>query len=182
MSGFTLIEMLIAMTISGMILVGVYGAFSASNRTVRSLDYHEQESQNLNYSCEVMQKDIRSALPAAKGESYNLWNRNEMRFKVRVGSVGEGVVHYRIKDNKLVREFKPLGKQSESLPGGIQKEQKLVVANGVTGLDFSYYSDGNWQGSMRIKQWPRAIKVVMGLGESKENKKRYSQIIRTEVN
>lgn len=175
--GFTLLELLIALSISGMILVAVYGAFAAANRATRTLDASESRRLNLSYACRMLQRDLRSAVPPPAGEEGdNLWGVTECRFKSLAGDGTKGVVCYRLAEGKLERLYKPAAQGGKAAA----PERKDAVAGGVTKVAFNYFTEGNWKDSLRPKQWPAAVAAELTFGEGAEAST-FRQVVRLEV-
>jgi len=181
-AGFTLIEMLLSITISGILLVAAYGLFSAANRTTRTLDAQDARMQSLTNACAVLQQDLAAALPqAAREEPRSLWNANECRFRIRSGSDREGWVHFRQMEATLEREFEPSGPQNDALPGGVQAKSKRPIARGIRKVVFSYYAEGDWRDGLRPKQWPEMVRARLVLGEANGTEASFLRTIRVET-
>ena len=181
-AGFTLLEMLIAMSISGIILVAAYGAFSAVTRASRTLDAREVEMRNLNVACAALQEDLRAAVRPPAGETgKNIWKSDTCGFQLTCGENRLATVQYRLRQHRLERDYRPEKEEKEARAGSRGRKSKKAVAESVYGLSFAYYADGNWQDQLRAKQWPAAVRVSFRFGKDRKLATTYRQVIRLEV-
>ena len=147
-SGFTLIEMILALAIFGMIAAVVYSAFYFGHRAVISGERAADESQRMRLAEELIGRQIRSAVfyfahhdddkvPFFFGSS------DGMTFVTSApqsaGGAGLAVVTYKLVDGKLVLEertaFTPDDLYSPPTDAHVER---AVLLEGFTRLKFEY--------------------------------------------
>ena len=179
-AGFTLLEMLVAISISGIILAASYGTFATANRTTRTIDAHEARVQNLRHACAALQQDLRCAVPPAPdGTRRTRWSTNGCRFVTWHGDRGRVLVRYAMEKDELVRTAEPLDVGAE---GERQTSTTAAVARGVRDARFAYCCADSWQERLRPKQWPQAVRLQLNLAKGSGRQGRaYTQVIRVEA-
>lgn len=162
--GFTLIEVIIAITIVSMIAVIIGSAFNIGIRAWNKGDTEIDDSQRLRFFSEKLAEQIKSAYPyqidkdgkkniAFQGESDSLWF-------VTLSGKGFKWVSYSIKNNKFM------------LGHGIIPDKKILekissegeaIESEVSKIEFEYFSteDNDWKKSWESdKALPAAIKII----------------------
>lgn len=148
------------MTISGLILSAVYGAFSVANRTTRRLDAHDERLQNLRSLCNAVRADARVASPGGAEEGAEIvWGERECGFVILLPGSRQAAVRYRLQGDRLLRFYEPLGAVDPEAPESVREAHVRPVAGQVGSIRFEYLADGNWQTRLRRKQWPQAIRL-----------------------
>ncbi len=182
-AGFTLLEMLVAITIGSIIMAAAYGTFAAVTRTARRVDDHNAMIQNLRFACGALRRDLGSAVPAPAGNAArNKWAGNSCRFTVWCDEDMQALVRYEYRNRSLVRRAKPLGKNlgNRGRQGRGALRREMVVARNVSGVRFQYYAEKSWQDRLRPKQWPRAIRLILKLGPDPKTAFTFAQVMNVE--
>lgn len=147
-AGFTLLEMVLALVIFGMIAAIVYSAFYFGHRAVVSGERAADENQRIRLAEELIGRQVRSTVYAwAKHDEENvpyfLGAADGMTFVTSApqsrGGTGLAVVTYRFVDGKLVMEersnFRPDDLYS---PPSDAHVERAVLLEGFTSFRFDY--------------------------------------------
>ncbi len=147
-AGFTLIEMVIAMVIFGMIAAVVYSAFYFGHRAVTSGERAADENQRMRLAVEFLGRQVRStvyyfAKHDEESVAFFLGYADGMSFVTSApqshGGTGLAAVTYRLVDGKLVVEertnFRPTDLYS---PPANARVERAVLLEGFTSLRFEY--------------------------------------------
>lgn len=148
-AGFTLLEMVLALVIFGMISAVVYSAFYFGHRAVTSGERSADENQRMRLAEEMLGRHVRSAVYywAHSDEEddvpFFLGASDGMTFVTSApqsrGGTGLAVVTYRLADGKLVVEervnFTPDDLYAPSADAHVQR---AVLLEGFTSFRFEY--------------------------------------------
>jgi len=181
-AGFTLLEMILAMVIFGMIAAIVYSAFYFGHRAVASGERAADENQRMRLVEEILGRQIRSAVYyfARHDEeqvAYFLGSSDAVSFVTSApqsrGGTGLAVVTYRLAEGRLVLEertnFTP--DQLYKVPADARSE-RAVLLEGFSSLRFEYLPkeevDAAWTDKWDARDddsLPAAVRVTIeGLG------------------
>lgn len=161
-NGFTLIEVLIAASITVIILVGVYGAFSSGIFGYRNIESNLATTQAAIKVFERINLDLRNSFAYSSDRAGFEGNESEMRFFTLTDAFS--FVSYSLEDDKLMRlcrkNQKALNIDSEIKP--------VVLGTNATELVFSY---GYLNPETNVLEWkeewkemcllPLAVKVKL---------------------
>ena len=151
-TGFTLLELLLAMTLGGMVLTAVYGTFSVSVDTQRRIARVASRTQAWRFFTERLRSDVKNLLvedETLRGDqntlTLNLARAEEVRYERRDTAGSKQV-------RRIVRT------------GDDDSGSETVVFEGVEKLSFRYFSDGKWLDKSE-EGLPRAVEcTVRGIG------------------
>jgi general secretion pathway protein J len=155
--GFTLIELVIAFTILGLILVVLYGSFYLSERAVAKAAVRADESQNLRTREEILAGYIRSAFPyrvsARDAAVYFIGSDRDVEFisSLSTSLGGRGMSRVRISSDvsnsgaALVLEEEMPVRVGEKGSGGGGYRNNILLAEGLRGLRIEYLDSGTDQ-------------------------------------
>lgn len=157
--GFTLVEMLIASVILSLVISTVYFTYRTALNNSRKLQAKIELYQNAQAALDTICSDLRGAFSYLKG------NKDQITFTtsyvgphVETRKIGMAVVKYYLRDGLLQEEKLP-----EGLVKGLPTEaHNTLVTPLVTGLDFSYFTDGQWSNewdSEISRKLPQSVKV-----------------------
>ena len=145
-AGFTLLELVLAMTLAGMVLTAVYTTFSVSVDTQRRIARVASRTQAWRFFTERLRADVKNLLvedETLRGDretlTLNLAQAEEVRYERR-DTAG----------SKQVRRIVLTG----------ESESETVVFEGVEKLSFRYFSDGKWLDKSE-KGLPRAVECTV---------------------
>ncbi len=183
-AGFTLVEVVIALTMLSIMVAILYGAFAVSERVTAKAQARADASQSLRTFEEVLGGYIRSAYP------YRLSPRDpaiyftgddrgvEFISSLSTGLGGRGMSRVRIsaeavgsRGATLVLEEEMPVRVGDKAMGGGGYRNNILLANGLRGLRFEYLDPGsdpqkpqeNWLDEWDGKQkrvLPRAVRIV----------------------
>lgn len=142
--GFTLLEVLIAMTIFSVVMVGAMTLFSSNQDAYRRGQLRAEIQQNARVALQMASREIRSAGYDVSGVMAGLTsptaiqvaNSNRLTFVADV--TGDGVLNqvtYRRQGSQLIREFSSWTGSAFSSPASGE------VADGIGLLTFAYFDD-----------------------------------------
>lgn len=177
-NGFTLIEVTIAITLTVLIVVTLYGAFYLSHRAVVKSQRRSEESQRLRSAGDLLASYIRSAYPyrpsreapaiffSGQGErltfvsalSSGMGGRGMAEITISWEDEGDGAGHLALEETAPLR----LGGQGEGSGYG----NSVVLAEGVRELQIEYL-DPQSEEEHWVDQWdgtekrilPRAVRL-----------------------
>jgi general secretion pathway protein J len=170
--GFTLVEMLIALTLLGITLSIAYGSLAVANKTTKLVRDSHQETESLRTSFFFLSKYF-SRLDTGEIDSKTLsGTQHELFFTANVAlnlTGGSALYHFRLHQNytpnaktQLILTYEPANGSSQ----GLKVEQVLAEYRGK--LLFSYNisptkSDGSllWLDSWSDLKLPARIKIFM---------------------
>ena len=144
--GVTLIELLVALVICGIIIAGIYRVFIAQTRAYTVQDQVVEVQQNIRGAMELMLRDIRMAgyksnispvtlvTPIFPGDNSLAVKTDAIRVEYQKGVNNNTVVYYRDAAQNLKRELYVNGAPDASNP-------EIILQN-VTALNFTYGVDG----------------------------------------
>jgi len=176
-TGFTLLELMVALLLTSFLALMVYSAFSLSLRGVRRSQAAAEKMQELRVGQNLLQRSLSSAIPGTLDtriyfvgdsqemrfftllplEAYNLGGAYHWRVILGQDEAGEGVL--------AVEETRNLNWRRD--PEGVEIRQ--IVIHQVTGLRFVYGQGeeefASWDGksTMRLPEWVRVELNLKGL-------------------
>ncbi len=146
-SGFTLLELLIAMTLLGFILALLFGGLHLGSRSWDAGDARAEKSTRLTLLQEFLRRELNQVTPyfwkntvnpelAFDGEQ----NRLNMvaPIAVHLGPGGLFLLALGLDDNKLVLMQAPPDSDSKDF-SALDESEKVVLADHVESLDFAYF-------------------------------------------
>jgi general secretion pathway protein J len=155
--GFTLVELVIAFTILGLMLVVLYGSFYLSERAVAKAAVRADESQSLRTREEILAGYIRSAFPyrlsPRDASVYFIGSDRDVEFisALSTGLGGRGMSRVRISSDvsnsgaALVLEEEMPVRVGDKGSGGGGYRNNILLAEGLRGLRFEYLDPGSDQ-------------------------------------
>ncbi|MCI4355196.1 MAG: prepilin-type N-terminal cleavage/methylation domain-containing protein [Thermoplasmata archaeon] len=180
-SGFTLLEVVLAMTLLALVVAICYGAFHLGIRAVEKGEVAVVTTQRLRVASDVIIRQIKSAVPyAVRNEDDDVYpyfegSGTSMRFVTTAGMQSGGslaVVEYRLEEDPtrlVMREgvaFSPDGLGHGKL--GMSEERSVVLLDGFRTVSFEYMlNDGadtewrrSWDGHVE-EMLPAAVRVLI---------------------
>ncbi|MBI4528560.1 MAG: prepilin-type N-terminal cleavage/methylation domain-containing protein [Deltaproteobacteria bacterium] len=177
-SGFTLIELTIAITLVALMAVILYGAFHLGNRAVEKFQSRSEESQTLRASGELLAGYLRSAFPYRSSPRdpaiFFAGNEHELSFISALSRSlgGRGMSEIRIywsddggRTGTLALEEKmPVRLESQADGGGYRSH--IVLRQGIRDFRIEY-QDSRGEGEDWVERWegkerqalPRAVRL-----------------------
>jgi prepilin-type N-terminal cleavage/methylation domain-containing protein len=151
-SGFTLVELMVAMSIFLLILVGIFQVFDPSSRAYSTTERKLDVQQNARVAMDVMSRQIRMA--GYFPENIDADNTNDLSNSIQVatesalaiagdldGTGASNVFTFCLTSAGLWRVKGPIGvAASYTCPSGVQSD---LLAESVTGLSFAYFDVNN---------------------------------------
>jgi len=180
-AGFTLLEVVLAMTLLALVMAICYGAFHLGIRAVEKGEVAVVTTQRLRVASDVIIRQIKSAVPyAVRNEDDDVYpyfegSATSMRFVTTAGMQSGGslaVVQYRLEEDptRLVMQegvaFSPDGLGRGRL--GMSEERSVVLLDGFRTVSFEYMlNDGadtewrrSWDGHVE-EMLPAAVRVMI---------------------
>jgi len=170
--GFTLIEILLALLISSLVLVSIYGVFSSVSRArdrleAEGLVYHQARIFFDRLSGELSSMRLS---PLGQGDVFHSGkNRDgEVFFEFNTESVspwlqqygGLSRVRYEIHQGEGSAE---LFRSEQSLLADLSASEPLLFIAGLKTFQLRYFSQGEWQDSWSGKNQPQLLEVTLEL-------------------
>ncbi|APX94544.1 hypothetical protein BWR19_17315 [Halomonas sp. 1513] len=155
--GFSLVELMVAMVIGLIIILGAGQLFLTVFQTNRQVQTLSEKQAAVNFAVEVILRDVRRADPRynwGDGERGILWDSNENKLTLRVPNRGDisgcdtGVNKvYRLSDSPVGQGLGRALEMAQSCGSALPTNFEQVVAgfednNGAIGVDDSLLSQG----------------------------------------
>lgn len=162
--GFTLIEILVAIAISGIVMAGIYSAYYSQQQSYRVQEQVAVAQQNIRAAMYLMEKEIRMAGCDPKGSAdagIGTAQTSTISFTEDIGDGAGGDPNGIIED--------PSENITYTLNGTDLERNDQVVAQDVQALSFIYFDeDGN---ATAIPEDVRSVQISMtaGTGSSQRN-------------
>lgn len=185
-SGFTLIEVLLAVALSALLLTAVYGIYFSINRSIEAATEDQDAFETGRILSELIKKDIRGI----RAGRFPLVGKNEVIEGLPVGQIefvttarltGEQMTLRRIgyalivnnkNDRILVR------KESSDLVDPLDGVSRVFeVSRIISGFQFKFYNGTDW-----VEEWdststgsfPKQIRVIIDVADAKGNNRRFT--------
>ncbi len=161
-AGFTLIELMIAMTISGIISAAMYSVFQAQVRGQISQDVSLSMTQGVRFGIELMASDIRMAGcdPRGAGTGFELANADELIVTMDTGGGGNGEPDGIIQNTERVRYGINASGNLGREQGGAGGLQPIALNCGA--LNFVYLDAAGFPGASLEDISAVEISIVVG--------------------
>lgn len=148
--GFTLVEILVAMTILSIVMSVLYGTFSTSSANAKVVEERADELSSLSGAIDIISQEVRGVYPQSDGPSEGFsWKEEEITFTAMTPFVKDKEpliqrVSYIFSDGRLLRKTFKAGIEAET------KGESLLL-DGLKDPLFSFYDGKEW-----VKEWPSA--------------------------
>ena len=154
-AGFTLLELVLAMSLAGMVLTAVYSTFSVSVDTQRRVARVASKTQAWRFFSERLRSDVKNLLV----EEQTLYgDKNTLTLKLAQA----GKVRYELRNtagSKQVRRIVSTGEDESGV--------ETVVFEGVEKLSFRYFNEGKWLNKSE-EGLPRAVECIVHGAEGEQ--------------
>ena len=147
-TGFSMVELLLAMAASSVILVAIYGVFTFTNKNFITQNAAASTQQTLRSAIGLMVKDIRVAGldPTNSGNfGFELAEGNKIRFTLDSIDIGTGDFNGTVDETNFERvtyEFQ--GNQIlQTLYEGTASQNQETLIDNIINLDFTYFDANN---------------------------------------
>lgn len=150
--GFTLVELLLAISIGSVVMAAVYATFNTAIGSQQRIQRAAHASQASRYFMELVRRDVKQLsgrVDTMFGSSQQLGfitNRND-------GSVQKISYHHSSGQGQVLRSV---------LVDEVQTE--TIAYEGVKSLGFRYLIDGNWHTQTIAEVLPQAIECAIEIG------------------
>ncbi|MBU4318471.1 MAG: prepilin-type N-terminal cleavage/methylation domain-containing protein [Proteobacteria bacterium] len=152
--GFSLVELLVAMTIFALVTTAIWSNFNSQNTIYRAQEQSAKIQQNMRASMYVMEKELRMAGydPDSIGYGVDNIKNNILRFTYDDGSGGYASVAYALVGSQLRRVIK----FNEDVAGADLNDEKYILAENiydsgsVDGFYLAYAFDDNGDGELDV--------------------------------
>lgn len=155
--GFTLIEVLVAITILAIVMSILYGTFSTSSANAKVIEERADELSSLTGAIDVLSQEVRGAfLPSDAVSELFSGKKEEIRFTAATPFVKENepavqTVSYLFDGEKLIRKTFKTGQEAEV------KSESLIL-EGANEPSFSFFNGKEW-----IEEWPAGKSLPYGI-------------------
>lgn len=174
-SGFTLLELLIAMTLLGFILALLFGGLRLGSRSWDAGDARAEKTTHLTLVQEFLRRELSQVTPyfwkkvanpdlAFVGESNSLMMVGPVA--VHLGPGGLFLLGLSLDDDKLVmRQAAPDSDSTDF--SALDESEKIVLADHVEGLDFAYYgaetkdAEPQWTDNWKSQDTPQRLPYLI---------------------
>lgn len=147
-AGFTLLELVLAMTLAGMVLTAVYSTFSVSVDTQRRVARVASRTQAWRFFSERLRTDVKNLLVE---EETLLGDQNTLTLKLAKAEE----VRYELRNiagNNQLRRIVGVGEDESG--------SETVVFEDVEKLSFRYYNEGKWLDKSE-QGLPKAVECIV---------------------
>ena len=179
--GFTLLELLISITMIGIIVLIVTGAVSISRRSIVSGERKIEEMERFRAAISIMDAQVQSSLPLTQQEDITTKNYFEGRretlkmatnYSIWKGQGGYIVVSYNIGADTDGKKTLRASEQTV----GLEDTQEIMLLRGFDDMYFSYYArdpleeEGKW-----AEEWtdesllPEKVMLSLRKGDKGQN-------------
>lgn len=155
--GFTLIEILVSITILSIVMSILYGTFSTSSANAKVIEERADELSSLTGAMDVLSQEVRGAFISydAASELFS-GKKEEIRFTAATPFVKEDEpavqrVSYLFDGEKLIRKTSKEGQEAEV-------ERESLILEGANGPSFSFFNGKEW-----IEEWPAGKSLPYGI-------------------
>jgi general secretion pathway protein J len=185
MRGFTLIEVLVAISLLAIVLTSVYGIFGSVNATKLRLDSDSAEYHLARVVFDRLGRELHGAY-YRRGDETTLFrggvnDQGESFLELTttavtpLSSTGTGIaeVRYRLAADEesnesrhvLLRSERP--RQSAAQP---EKDRMMRLAPGIVSLSLRFYTEGNWRNEWDARQdgMPQLVEIALVVGRDEQ--------------
>ncbi len=174
-SGFTLLELLIAMTLLGFILAVLFGGLRLGSRSWDAGDAHAEKTTHLTLVQEFLRRELSQVTPyfwkkpvnpdiAFIGEPNSLMMVGPVA--VHLGPGGLFLLGLSLDDGKLImRQAAPNSDSTDF--SALDQSEKIELADHVESLDFGYYgaetksADPQWTDNWKSQDTPQRLPYLI---------------------
>lgn len=155
--GFTLIEILVAMTILATVMSILYSAFSASSANAKIVEEKADGLSSLAGALDTFSHEIRGGYFPSEGFSEGFAGKKEaVAFTAVTPFIKEGEprvqrVSYLFENDKLVRKTMRPGRETEV-------KGEFMLLEGIKEPSFSFFDGKDW-----VDEWPREKRLPAGV-------------------
>ena len=155
--GFTLIEILVAITILSIVMSILYGTFSTSSANAKVVEERSNELSSLSGAVDIISQEIRGVYSPSDGSSEGfLWKEEGITFTAMTPFVKDDEpliqrISYIFNEGKLLRKTFKAGLEAET------KGESLLLDE-LKDPSFSFYDGKEW-----VKEWPSAKDLPSGI-------------------
>lgn len=154
--GFTLIEILVAMTILATVMSILYSTFSTSSANAKIIEERADDLSSLTGALDIVSQEVRGAYTGTEGSQPVLTGKKDLfRFTTLTPFVKDNepavqMVSYTFEDGKLTRKtFQGIGTEAKS---------ESVLLEGVKEPSFSFFNGKEW-----VEEWPSGSNLPFGV-------------------
>lgn len=189
--GFTLLEVLVALTIFGIVVVIIFGSLNLAVRAWERGESAAERNQETRIVADLIEQQVKSTYPyyfregneetpAFRGE------RQSVRFISTVGLasgdvVGLAFVSYFVEPGKglMLCEKRVFSKKVfEETSSG--REGSVLLSSSISEVSFEYETeDGEWKESWDIKEmlvFPRSIRITLEFSKDESGEKKTARL------
>ncbi len=175
--GFTLIEVLIGMTLFSLVLVLIFSGLHSISRSWQAADVQAEDNDNYRLVMSFIRRQLSQARPILyfDGEDNPVifdGNNDNLRLVTPLpshrGGYGLYLVSFYLNENTLELSYQPLYTLKEWPSEEHYKSNRTALINNVTDLDFDYFGYAenskiaSWHDSWRSrKQLPMLVRVKL---------------------
>lgn len=170
--GFTLIEVMLAILIGGLILSSIYGVFSSVSRVSQRLEREGEQFHKVRIFfdriagelsslrlTQIGDQSILSSGTTLDGEVFLEFNSELVSpFLAQYGGISR--VRYEL---RTVEEVKTLYRSEQTILADLASAEPLPFIEGLTGFSIRYYHQGVWQENWQGKLPPQQIEIFLEL-------------------
>ena len=152
-SGFTLVEILVALSILSIVMTILYGAFSTSSVTVRRVDERADELSSLAGALDTLSQEVRGAYDAFSGTP------SQMTFTAMTALQGDDApavqtLSYEFEEGRMLR--RTYGTERDP-----QASRAFLLLEDVGEPSFSFFDGKRWTDQWRVPdKLPAGVKVT----------------------
>lgn len=155
--GFTLIEILVAVTILSIVMSILYGTFNASSVNARVVEEKADEVSSITGALDIISRETRGAYPASDNAADGFSGRKEgftfttMTPFVKTGEPFVQRISYLFEDGRLIRK-------TFSADGNTEATGEFLLLDNIKEPSFSFFSGNEW-----VSEWTEAHRLPSGV-------------------
>lgn len=152
-SGFTLVEVLVALGILAIVMTVLYGTFTTASVTARDVEERADELSSLTGALDTLTHDVRGALEQFSGNKSGMTLTTLTPFHQDDGPSVQKV-SYEFDEGRLLRKSLPID-------GGEKALRTFLLLGEVTDPAFSYFDGQGWADTWQSPDTlPAGVKVT----------------------
>ena len=135
--GFTLLEVILAMALGGLLMAAIFGVFTGVISAERRVQAQNDRIQSARFLLSRLESDLLNASPGSENQAnFSAAVTEPLRIRTRT-ELGMGSVEYVFKDKALVRTWTPDPVSAPVEPTTVKGEEEPAALSGVLKMEIA---------------------------------------------